>query len=92
MKRYAKVHVGQARSVRSQGDARVKELFDDRVVLEKYLPSGYQVIGRDGDYWLLGGEDYAGWTLDDYVIPRLGSGLIRCDEIREDEVPDGFRR
>lgn len=26
------------------------------------------------------GKDVHGWTLDKYVIPRLGSGLMRCDE------------
>lgn len=29
------------------------------------------------------GEDpsHSGFTLDSYVIPRLGSGMMRCDEI-----------
>ena len=27
------------------------------------------------------GEDYAGWTLDAYVLPRLSSGLIAAQEI-----------
>ncbi len=30
---------------------------------------------------VIGGEDDHGWTLDKYVIPRLGSGMLRADEI-----------
>lgn len=29
---------------------------------------------------VIGGEDWSGWTLDKYVIPRLGSGGMRADE------------
>lgn len=29
------------------------------------------------------GEDNAGWTLDGYVNPRLGSGMIWAKEITE---------
>lgn len=51
-----------------------------------YLPRNYRV---DGVRWdqdafmtvLISGVDVAGWTLDDYVIPRLGSGLIGCREV-----------
>ncbi len=54
-----------------------------------YLPVGYRVLhtttlnefGRAEPAVVIQGEDYAGWTLDKYVIPRLGSGLMRCDEI-----------
>jgi hypothetical protein len=31
--------------------------------------------------FVIEGEDRMGWTLDDYVIPRFGSGLIACKEI-----------
>lgn len=31
--------------------------------------------------FVIAGEDTAGWTLDDYVIPRYGSGLIWAMEI-----------
>jgi hypothetical protein len=46
-----------------------------------YLPANYQaeVSEHDGKrpgVVLIFGVDRAGWTLDDYVIPRLGSGLI----------------
>ena len=51
--------------------------------VEALLPNNYRVIGRDvpNGYILIGGEDVAGWTLGDYVIPRLGSGLIYCEEV-----------
>jgi len=31
---------------------------------------------------VIGGHDVAGWTLDDYVLPRLASGLIFGEEIK----------
>lgn len=46
-----------------------------------YLPSNYKVIGGDEKVIVIQGEDYAGWTLDGYVIPRLGSGLMGCREV-----------
>ncbi len=58
-----------------------------RVVAE-YLPSGYQVTGigpaPEGDRFRrvhISGRDNAGWTLEDYVIPRLWSGGYRCTEV-----------
>jgi hypothetical protein len=60
--------------------------------IERYLPDNYNVLGEvedfDGDDPLsagpvvvIGGEDRAGWTLHDYVLPRLASGLIWGHEI-----------
>ena len=56
----------------------------DRVAA--YLPSAYHivehdVVGRDGDSVIIEGTDQAGWTLDDYIIPRLASGLMSATEI-----------
>ena len=53
------------------------------------LPGNYDIIGGDlGEpgrpVYLIAGEDVAGWTLDDYVIPRLASGTIFCTEITND--------
>lgn len=31
--------------------------------------------------FVVGGRDDAGWTLDGYVIPRLGSGVMTAEEI-----------
>ena len=74
MKRYAIV-----RNARSRREA------------EAYLPGNYRVIAGVGGYqmhdnkpedvYVIQGEDGAGWTLDDYVIPRYASGLIQCEEI-----------
>lgn len=63
---------------------------DDVEKVRRYLPSNYEVIGTvphadefpfDGECAVVAGEDRAGWTLDAYVIPRLGSGLIPSREI-----------
>lgn len=51
-----------------------------------YLPDNYRVIPGIGGkidgrpFWMIGGTDVAGWTLDDYVIPRLASGLMFATE------------
>jgi hypothetical protein len=67
---------------------------DSAEVVSRYLPANYKVIGTVdqadatdkfdftyGPVAIIKGEDNAGWTLDDYVIPRLGSGLIVAREI-----------
>jgi hypothetical protein len=48
------------------------------------LPANYRVIGVElsTSRILIGGEDNAGWTLDGYVIPRLGSSLVYTEEIK----------
>lgn len=57
---------------------------------EAYLPGNYHLcesfMVADGDKTpklvvIIGGTDNAGWTLDDYVIPRYASGLIWATEI-----------
>lgn len=62
----------------------------DHAVLERYLPDNYRVgthINGEatGGEFIIVGEDVAGWTLDDYVIPRLSSGLIWATEIAADD-------
>lgn len=54
-----------------------------------YLPANYRVIfeGSNSTYrrfHIIGGEDRHGWTLDQYVLPRLASGLIAGEEISPD--------
>jgi len=46
-----------------------------------YTSTWKRVEGMVEDVVLIEGRDYAGWTLDKYVAPRLGSGGMRCDEI-----------
>lgn len=51
----------------------------------QYLPNNYTVLGRtlDAKGTIIVGVDDHGWTLDEYVIPRLGSALIACEEVIE---------
>ena len=48
-----------------------------------YLQSNYNVVHQDpnGQGLLIAGEDDHGWTMDDYVLPRLASGLIVAVEV-----------
>lgn len=49
------------------------------VRVKEYLPENYGacIVHLPGDPMILiVGIDYAGWTWDDYVEPRLASGLI----------------
>jgi hypothetical protein len=51
-------------------------------VAGKYLPHNYQVTEVTPEWVYFEGHDNAGWTLDDYVIPRLASGLIFAEEVK----------
>jgi hypothetical protein len=52
-----------------------------------YMPGNYKVLGRtpiratNRVVFLIGGRDSCGWTLDDYVIPRLASGMYFAEEV-----------
>lgn len=51
--------------------------------IEAYLPSNYKIVQTVirpdyKSYILIAGKDNAGWTREDYVIPRLESGLHFC--------------
>lgn len=48
-----------------------------------YLPSGYKVVEVTDDSTIIEGVDVCGWTLDGYVLPRLGSGWYFGEEIFE---------
>ena len=59
-------------------------VLDELQTVQRYLPSNYKAELRthaDPPYILIEGTDDHGWTLDGYVIPRLGSGLIVAREI-----------
>ena len=59
-------------------------------VVRGYLPSNYkahETKDGTGDIYI-SGIDNAGWSMDDYVIPRLGSGLINAVEISFEEVQE----
>ncbi len=51
----------------------------------QYLPNNFTVLGRtlDNRGTIIVGVDDHGWTLDQYVIPRLASGMIHCEEVIE---------
>ena len=49
-----------------------------------YLPHNYKITATTKDQIVIEGQDDAGWSLDKYVIPRLGSGLISAREVTED--------
>lgn len=42
--------------------------------IRAYLPPNYHAAQVEGGI-LIFGKDECGWTFDDYVIPRLASGL-----------------
>lgn len=71
--------VGEMRRATVKGGLNVTlELVQD------YLPSNYQAVeGPDGI--VIEGADNAGWTLEEYVIPRLASGLIFAEVIMNDD-------
>ena len=49
--------------------------------VQAYLPANYTASRTPAGDILITGEDVAGWTLHDYVIPRLASGLIWAAEV-----------
>jgi hypothetical protein len=57
----------------------------DQDQIARYLPTNYRVLGQFSEgsrqVVLIAGTDRHGWTLDDYVAPRLGSGLYAVQEI-----------
>lgn len=64
--------------------------YDYEGRIQAYMPGNYQVTGigpaPEGERFLrvhIAGQDRQGWTLDEYVIPRLASGLYGCTECDE---------
>lgn len=63
---------------------------DTTRTVEAYLPSNYRLIPStltttpDGK-WRVGiqGQDVAGWTMEDYVVPRLASGMFQVEVCRD---------
>lgn len=55
--------------------------------LERYLPGNYRISAElptpdsRTKAFMIEGQDDSGWTLSGYVIPRLASGLIGCQEV-----------
>ncbi len=57
----------------------LKERHDQLEQIQAYMPGNYDAVALvfpdDTQFILIVGEDVAGWTMEDYVIPRLASGL-----------------
>lgn len=55
--------------------------------IRAYLPDNYRLVGRtpiggsNRVRFLIAGRDLMGWTLDDYVLPRLASGMYYGEEV-----------
>jgi len=55
----------------------------------RYLPGNYLALPTGvKDLTLVVGFDDAGWTMHDYVIPRLASGMIHAKEISLDDLKE----
>lgn len=55
---------------------------DSLGAVRAYLPLNYQALQVNGQGpIIIEGKDNSGWTLDDYVLPRLASGNIVAHEI-----------
>ncbi len=56
-----------------------------RAEVEAFLPENYEIVHWSSEpdgkgKAVIAGDDTAGWTLDEYVRPRLASGLMTCRE------------
>lgn len=67
--------------------ALVRGLGISTAMVENYLPDNYKAIELRKEAGersvLIEGEDRAGWTLDDYVLPRLASGNMFGEEVND---------
>jgi hypothetical protein len=70
--------------------ARYAIVHAEPLLVARYLPDNYRVIADSlpgtEDACLVAGQDFAGWTLDGYVLPRLSSGNIGAREVRLEVV------
>jgi hypothetical protein len=60
--------------------------------IQAYLPGNYSAVTQADGSVLIFGQDSCGWTLDDYVIPRLASGLHFAREIALDSIVEAVDR
>lgn len=59
----------------------------DAAMVARFLPSNYAVVaGSHPDGIVIAGQDVAGWTWDDYIVPRLSSGLMGASRIERDAI------
>lgn len=67
---------------RDPAQTRMARVISDHTVedVANYLPDNYSAKATSEGV-LVYGRDYMGWTLHEYVLPRLGSALIAAKEI-----------
>lgn len=67
---------------------------DSEERVARYLLGNYRTLGTGVldslSVVFIGGTDRCGWTLDEYVLPRLASGLIRGKEMHNTQLPLPF--
>jgi hypothetical protein len=68
----------------------VNATSDDRWTIARYMPLAYNVVWVDDDGVWIEGHDVFGWTAEDYVIPRLATGLWFAE--RRDMLPAAASR
>ena len=83
MKRYAIVRGATPGQVEAYLPGNYRVIYAYEVEQGVYLGGGNpHTLDRPPKVeYVIAGTDHAGWTLDDYVIPRYASGLIGCEEI-----------
>jgi hypothetical protein len=59
--------------------------------VREYMPGNYDAVDLDGNVVVFG-HDSCGWTLDDYVIPRLASGLWFAQEVEGERAAKLYSR
>ena len=59
---------------------------DSAEQVERYLPNNYYIAAETPEGFLLAGTDAFGWTMKDFVIPRLQSGSIGVREITAEQA------
>ena len=53
----------------------------EQETIDRYMPANYGTRVINEDTLEICGTDVAGWTLEDYVIPRLASGLYFAEPV-----------
>ena len=84
MKRYAIVRGARTRreaeAYLPDGYRVLGELVEQRREFCSISPDG-TILRDEKTVFVIGGSDHFGWTLDGYIIPRLASGSMGCEEI-----------
>jgi hypothetical protein len=66
--------------------ARIKGMSINPETIERYLPHNYSVLYFEDDMVTITGFDNAGWTLDEYVLPRIAQWGMGGTEIHEEDI------